>query len=172
MAKILLLSLIAALSFYPTVAAASVWDMLEQLKNELNATTTIVTTSINASANTGGNVAEPGGEIVTGDRTVTVEVQNTVDGEVIDPIEIQITPTSTAGTQHIEQITDTTRTQVTVTIDQADPEKTTADSLTPESNTNPAEESAKPASENPGVLVSIIISIKNFFSGLLNSLFN
>jgi len=170
--KQLLIVLIFTAFLYPTVAAASVWDMLEQLKNEPHASTTLVATNISASANTGGNVAEPGSEIITGDRTVTVEVQNTVDGEVIDPIEIQITPTSTAGTQHIEQITDTTRTQVTVTIDQADPEKTTADSLTPESNTNPAEESAKPASENPGVLVSIIISIKNFFSGLLNSLFN
>lgn len=51
-------------------------------------TSTQIINEVNVSANTGGNVAE-GGEIKEGEQKINVEIKNVINGESIEPIEIE-----------------------------------------------------------------------------------
>lgn len=54
----------------------------------VHAETSTITTEVNVSASSGGNAAD-GGMLTTGDRSASVRIEQTVNGEIVEPVIVE-----------------------------------------------------------------------------------
>lgn len=86
---------------------------------------TRVETNTNTSVNTGGNVIsgkngeDNSGTIQTGDYSVDVKVENTIDGEKQEPIEVKINSKDNPKSYEIKKETEKSKTEVRVNINES-----------------------------------------------------
>lgn len=127
---------------------------------------TRVETNINASVNTGGNVISGKNEennsetIQTGDYSVDVKVENTIDGEKQEPVEVKIDSKDSPKSYEIKKETKKSKTEVRVNINE---------SLNQESKQTINQEINKSRNQrikkanNQETRANIFVSIKNVF---------